>query len=453
MPKRWIAAGVLSLYAGISSAADLPTPAGPETFMQPAADSVLLGRDLFFDPILSGNQNISCATCHHPKLASGDAMSLSIGEGGIGLGDKRIPDPQNRPDARIPRNAPALFNLGSAEFHTLFHDGRLMRDDDARFNIQMPPRFTLERPVRSPLAAQATLPITSHDEMAGQPGENEIADAVVADNIHGPGGAWDMLAKRVEAIPEYRSRFSWLNGSDAPIHITDIGNAIGDFIAFEFRATNSAFDAFLRGDDGAMTNAQLRGMSLFYGKAQCASCHSGLYQTDHAFHSLGMPPIGPGKGHGPSGYSDHGRAAVTGDNSDLYRFRTPTLRNVTLTAPYGHNGAYALLEDVIRHHLDPLTMLAEYNVEKAKLHELEVAIPDTAALEDFDEMLRIGMSVTIEPVPLKDGEIEAIITFLEALEDPQAHYGRLGMPESVPSGLPLDAFEEESDTDLAASEF
>lgn len=453
MLKPWIAAGLLSCHAGATVAAGLPEPARHDTFPAPSAESVLLGRDLFFDPILSGNRNISCATCHHPSLASGDEMSLSIGEGGIGLGKQRIPDPANLPRARVPRNAPALFNLGAAEFTTLFHDGRVQRDAEARFGIRMPPDFTLERGAESPLAAQATLPITSHDEMAGQPGENEIADAVASGKIHGPGGAWQMLADRVAAIPEYRQRFAWLKGNDDGLHISDIGKVIGDFVAFEFRSTDSPFDAFLRGDDSVLSNDQLRGMSLFYGKAQCATCHSGLFQTDHQFHSLGLPPVGPGKGHGPNGYADHGRAAVTGDLHDLYAFRTPSLRNVTITAPYGHNGAYGELEDIIRHHLDPLTWLAEYKVDKALLPEVEVDVPDTAALDDFDEMLRIAMSVELEPLYLRDDEIQAIIAFLAALEDPRAAHGRLGAPYTVPSGLAVDIGPMDHGKEVAASDY
>ena len=235
--------------------------------------------------------------------------------------------------------------------------------------------------------------------------------------------------------------------------ITDIGQVIGDFIAFEFRSVDSPFDAFLRGDDSALSNDQRRGMSLFYGKARCATCHSGLYQTDHGFHALGLPPIGPGKGHGPDGYADHGRAGVTGDRHDLYSFRTPSLRNVTITAPYGHNGAYAELEDIIRHHLDPLTWLAQYKVDKALLPKVETDIPDTAALDDFDEMLRIAMSVRLDPLALRDDEIQAINAFLAALEDPQAGRGRLGAPYNVPSGLPVDTGPMDHGTGTASSSY
>ncbi|UXX83702.1 cytochrome-c peroxidase [Roseovarius pelagicus] len=435
--KLWISIGVFSLQASIALAADLPSPAAHDDFPVPGATSVLLGRQLFFDPVLSGNQNISCATCHHPALGSGDAVSLSIGEGGIGLGVERIADPANMPLARIPRNAPALYNLGAREFTTLFHDGRVQVDDNARFNLAMPPGHELERHLPSPLAAQAILPITSHDEMAGQPGENPIADAVEEGHIRGQDGAWQMLATRVEAIPAYRKQFDWIIGEGEPIHITDIGRAIADYISFDFRTTDSKFDAFLRGDDASLTNAEIRGMSLFYGKGGCGDCHSGVFQTDHSFHAIGIPQFGPGKGHGP-GYADHGRAAVTGDPQDAYKFRTPSLRNVSLTAPYGHNGAYANLEDMVRHHLDPLTMLAEYTLEYALFQDMQLSVSDTEVLEDFDEMLRLGMAVELEPLELHDDEVDAILAFLGALEDPIARTGRLGVPDAVPSGLPLD---------------
>lgn len=439
MFKSLISAGILSISSGIAAAADLPGPARNGAFLSPSAESVLLGRDLFFDPVLSGNRNISCATCHHPAPGSTDAVLRSIGEGGIGPGARRVTGPANPSRARAPRNATALFNLGAREFTTLFHDGRVQRDAQA---------------VRGPLGAQVALAITSHDEMAGQPGENPIADAVAAGNIEGQTGALQSLVDRVETIPDYKRRFTWLGGSVARLHVSDIANAIADFIAFEFRSTDSPFDAFLRGDDAALSNEQLRGMSLFYGKAGCANCHSGVFQTDHAFHAIGIPPIGPGMGHGPEGHADHGRAAVTGSADDLYRFRTPSLRNVTLTAPYGHNGAYARLEDIVRHHLDPLTWLAEYTVEKASLQDRDLPDTETAALEDFDEMLRIAMAVEMEPIPLSEAEVRAILAFLSALEDPIAARGRLGVPDAVPSGLPLDMLAgAENDTGLATSNY
>ena len=436
--RTWVAIGILSLQASLSLAADLPEPATRADFPTPGATSVLLGRDLFFDPILSGNRNISCASCHHPDHASADGLSLNIGEGGIGLGKTRRTNPENPPQALVPRNAPALFNLGAQEFTKLFHDGRVEVDPSQRFGIRLPEGQHLERPLPL-LAAQALMPMVAPEEMAGQPGENTVANLVAKGQITGQSGAWQAISVRVARIPDYRRRFEWLNGTEEPIHITDITRAIAAFIAYEFRATDSPFDAFLMGDNTALDNDQLRGMSLFYGKAGCANCHSGPFQTDHQFHALGVPQIGPGKGHGPTGHADHGRGYITGDDFGRYRFRTPSLRNVILTAPYGHTGAYSDLGDMIRHHLDPETALAEYlGLEKAALPDHGLTDPLDPAMQDFDEVLAISQAISINLDPLSTSEIDALIAFLHALTDPISTKGRLGTPQTVPSGLPVE---------------
>lgn len=436
--RAWVAIGILSLQASLSLAADLPEPATRADFPTPEATSVLLGRDLFFDPILSGNRNISCASCHHPHHNSTDGLSLSIGEGGLGHGTDRHADPSNPPQALIPRNTPALFNLGALEFKSLFHDGRVERDSSKRFGIRLPEGQHLERPLPL-LAAQALMPMVAPNEMAGQAGENPLADLVAQGQITGPTGAWQAITKRVEGVPDYRRRFAWLIGPSEPLHVTDIARALAAFITYEFRATDSPFDAFLMGDDMALDNDQLHGMALFYGKAGCAGCHSGPFQTDHGFHALGVPQIGPGKGHGANGYADHGRGFVTGMVQDRYRFRTPSLRNVALTAPYGHSGAYSDLGDMIRHHLDPETALAEYlGLNKASLPNHGLPGPHDRAMQDFDEVLAISQAISIDLAPLSDPEIDAITAFLHALTDPISIKGRLGAPQTVPSDLPVD---------------
>ncbi len=140
-----------------------------------------LGKFLFFDKILSGNKNISCATCHHPFAASGDGISLPIGAGGIGLGVMRNP---NNIKERVPRNSPHLFNLGASEFTTLFHDGRVTK-------LISPAGDDLPLGLDNPLAVQAMFPVTSAAEMAGEKGENTIADAAVGGNLI---SVWQQLA-------------------------------------------------------------------------------------------------------------------------------------------------------------------------------------------------------------------------------------------------------------------
>jgi len=168
--RTWVAIWVLSLQASLSLAADLPEPATRADFPTTRATSVLLGRDLVFDPILSGNRNISCASCHNPDHASADGLSLNIGEGGMGLGKARRANPENPPPALVPHNAPALFNLGAQEFTRLFHDGRVEADPSQRFGIRVPEGQHLERPLTL-LGAQALTPMVPPEQMAGQPGD------------------------------------------------------------------------------------------------------------------------------------------------------------------------------------------------------------------------------------------------------------------------------------------
>lgn len=433
--------GLMTLAASAASGQTLPTPVTPSDFGAVNAETVALGRQLFYDPILSGNDNIACSTCHHPALGTGDAMSLSIGEGGTGLGRLREVVNGNAPKQRIPRNAPALFNLGAREFTVMFDDGRTRADRNAVFGIAMPEGRELERALPSALAAQNILPILSHDEMAGHSGENPIADAVDNDNIHGPDGAWQKIVDKVEAVEEYRMAFDWIIGADTPIHINDIGIALSQFITYEFRATDSPFDMYLTGRGDYMTDDALAGMTLFYGKANCASCHSGKFQTDHDFHAIGLPQFGPGK---DDAYTDTGRGLITGERRDAYRFRTPSLRNVTLTAPYGHNGAFKDLRAMVVHHLDPIDSLGNYDHKNAALHIVDGLPDDWTPMDNMAEVLRIAMANELEPIDLTDPEIDQLMAFLKALEDPISRHGRLGIPERVPSGLPMDALPDPS---------
>ena len=394
---------------------------------------VRLGRLLFYDPILSGSKTVSCATCHHPRFATSDGLSLGIGDGGRGLGPMRRSDPDNPPEQRIGRNSPALFNLGAAEFSTLFHDGRLEADPSRPSGIRTPLGADMERGFASVLAAQAMFPVLSGDEMAGHYSENDVAQAVRQGLLTGPGGAWDILSRRVAVIPEYRTGF---DGTIGPrdIAFSDIANMIAAFIAFEWRADNSPFDALLR-DGIPLPAPAARGMALFYGPAGCSTCHSGQFQSDHAFHAIAMPQIGPGKAARFERHNrDVGRLRVTGEASDAYRFRTPSLRNVTRTGPYGHSGAYATLEGVVRHHLYPVAQLNSYDATKAVLTQPAFGT-DFNLMDDPGEVAAIADANELAPVTLAEGEIADLLAFLSTLEDALSLSGRLGVPESVPSGL------------------
>ena len=432
-----VLAGIAAYVLTTTSSSAGPLPSADVNFPEFDAPRIELGQLLFFDPILSGNKTVSCATCHHPKFNTADGLSLGIGDGGIGLGTDRKVDAANPPEKRIPRNAPALFNLGASEFVSFFHDGRLEVDKTRASGIRTPLGGEMESGFASLLSAQTMFPVLSAAEMAGHFSENDVSKAVRQGVLTGDGGAWDILAKRVEAIPEYRAQFDPIIGSDKPIYFTDISDAIAAFVDFEWRATNSPFDLHLR--LGQQLDAQAEaGKQLFYGDAGCATCHSGLFQTDHQFHAIAMPQIGPGKAAGFERHQrDEGRMRVTGNLADAYAFRTPSLRNVAHTSPYGHSGAYGTLEEVVRHHLDPVGSLNAY-LEASAVLPVVVGKDDFAVMRNPEEVAKIAAANALASVDLDEQEIGEIIAFLNALTDPQSLKGALGIPTSVPSGLPLD---------------
>jgi cytochrome c peroxidase len=320
----------------------------------------------------------------------------------------------------------------------MFHAGRLEADPTKPGGIRTPLGQEMVEGFSGVLSAQAMFPVLSSDEMAGHYSENEISQAVRLGMLTGEGGAWDLIAKRVEAVPDYREMFNAVIGP-RPIDFTDISNVVAEFIAWEWRTDDSPFDHHLRGIE-PLSGPAFDGMELFYGKAGCAACHSGKFQTDHDFHAIAMPQIGPGKVERfETDTRDIGRLRVTGKAEDIYRFRTPSLRNIALSGPYGHDGAYGSLEAVVRHHLDPVKSLFSYDISQAVLPTLEGATEwDTAVMADAREITAIAEANELEPVTLSDAEVDAILAFLNSLTDPVATAGRLGIPESVPSGLPVE---------------
>ncbi|MCR4318727.1 MAG: cytochrome-c peroxidase [Candidatus Brocadiaceae bacterium] len=241
------------------------------------ATKVELGRKLYFDPRLSGNNWISCATCHNPVLGFADGLPRMLGgpaskEGG--------------------RNSPTIINSAYNELQ--FWDGRAA---------------TLEE--------QALGPIQNPNEMF------ETLDNVV---------------RKLSGIPEYVNAFKEVFGTG--ITADGIARAIAAFertIVF----ANSPFDKYMLGDEHAMSESAKRGMNLFNGKAECIKCHNGPNFTDNKFHNIGVPAEVPLK-------EDLGRYNVTKKDSDKGAFKTPTLRNITDTAPYMHNGFFPTLFEVVQ---------------------------------------------------------------------------------------------------------
>ncbi|MEM7302182.1 MAG: cytochrome c peroxidase [Pseudomonadota bacterium] len=418
----------------------LPKPLTQADFPKVDLERAKLGQLLFYDPILSGNRNISCGTCHSHDFGTSDGLSLGIGEGGVGVGPKRTAGTgDQRIKKRIPRNSPGLWNLGAKEIHTLFHDGRLSVSDIYQNGYNSPAEEWLPKGLSTILAAQALFPLTSQFEMAGNPKENEVAGAA-HDRID---YVWPIIAKRVRVIPEYGNRFvSLFDDVKQPldVNITHIAEALAAFMVHEWTSFDTPYDTYLTGKIDALSSAQERGLDLFFYKGKCASCHSGALLSDQKFHALALPHFGPGRTRRFDPYvRDVGLMGESDRLEDAYRFRTPMLRNVAITGPYGHNGAYPTLEGIIRHHMEPHAAFDRWKPKSAALpHAPWLKDIDFVSFNDKRERARLRSKVDVDVPALSDSEIADLVAFMHALTGTESTKGRLGKPVAVPSGLKVD---------------
>lgn len=365
-----------------------------------------LGAKLFVDNRLSGNNNISCKTCHHPMMGTSDNLPLPIGEGGVGEGRSR----SMGTGEVISRNAPHLFNSGLSNKEFSFWDGRVSFDPKTKtfqtpeptINGSNPAKPEIAKVLSSALAAQAMFPPLSHDEMRGKAGSNEIADAKT--NLE----AWELLTERITSDQQYMSLFKKaLPGiTKDKINFGHIGEALAHFQSNKFAVVNTPFDRYVAGDNSALSEAAKRGAILFYSKGKCVECHSGNNFTDDKFHNIAFPQVGPGK---EEGGNDKGLFMVTGKDEDLYKFKTPGLRNIALSAPYGHSGSLKTLFRVVQHYQHPMRSNHHYDGGYRNLpYALEVDWDNmNDRLRRMDPLLpRMG-------VPLNGMEIQDIVTFME----------------------------------------
>jgi cytochrome c peroxidase len=400
----------------------------------PNADLLLLGQALFFDHELSGNRDIACATCHHPVLATGDLLSLPIGTGAMitgALGPLRKKGPGR---SFIPRNAPEVFNRGSSLWISQFWDSRVA--DDGTGGFISPAGGDLPTGLPNVLAVQAMFPVISRDEMRGSVADGNELALLDDDDLH---GIWGTLMVRLLAIPGYRTLFSNAYGiddqdlDDAGLGFEHAATAIAAFEAEAFTFLDSPFDKYLGGKNHALSTPEKRGALLFYGKAKCSQCHAGPLITDQHHYNLLVPHLGPGKVADASAPVDPGRALVTGEAADEFRFRTPPLRNVEVTGPYMHNGAHTDLKAAVRHHLD---VIAAFDAYDPADHLDQVELIDTVRYTE------VGGSVPdLEPTDLSKREFKDLMKFLESLTAPRLEQRlQATIPDSVPSGIPMDVF-------------
>ncbi|GAB3910009.1 cytochrome c peroxidase [Larkinella knui] len=261
----------------------------PGTDYRATPHRIALGKMLFADPVLSGNGSRACISCHQPERAFTDAM------------------PRNRTldgGKSVLRNTPTLWNVGLQR--ALFADSRVTFLED-----------------------QATDVVTSPDEMHG---------------------SFEKVADKLKANPAYAKPFAAAYADG--ITSFNIRNALASYER-SLVSLNSRFDQYVRGEKGALDAQEIRGFNLFAGKAKCATCHflpltNGLvppHFEKSESENLGVPQRVVWKK--ATLDSDPGKINHTGGKIHRSSFKTPTVRNVALTAPYMHNGAFRTLEEVI----------------------------------------------------------------------------------------------------------
>ena len=396
-----------------------------------------LGRFLFFDPILSGNRDVSCSTCHLLKYGSSDGLPKGVGAGGIGMGPNRKASSRH---PKQPRNSIELWNRDNNSVTSLRWDGAIQVSRDRYGGFQTPLGQLLPNGFENLMAIQSVMPLTRPDEMLGLPNDfsarkhppphasltNEMAK-LLTDDLESHLQVFDKVVQRlINSGSEYSSTYRQLFADAYPrkaiqnISIVDLGNALSHFIELTFASRDTPWDKYLAGDFSQLDEQQKRGAILFFGKAKCAVCHDGHLFSDFDYHSIGLPQ--PSIDEGREGI-DLGRYLVTNNPLDKHKFRTPPLRNVTLTGPYFHDGRESSLEGAVRSHINPKSNAGVFYDDgsyKLSLEQVEVISP----------YLTFGLS-------LSDAEVDSILAFLKSLEDRGALNLKHLVPDAVPSGLPF----------------
>ena len=430
-----------------------------------------LGKKLFFTKSLGGQFDSACVTCHHPSLGGADGLSLSVGVD-ASLPDLLGPGREHKEGLPlVPRNAPTIFNVGLWDMG-LFHDSRV-----ESLNV-VPGTNGIISDIRTPdsdfgvadilsgnnlASAQAAFPVTSVEEMRGNVFEAGSDNNVLRDHLAARIGDY---AEGENALSEngWLTEFQTALGSNASaeelISFENIAHALGEYER-SMVFTDHPWQQYMDGNTDALNENEKAGAVLFFtapneGGAGCAACHNGQLFSDEQHHVVAFPQIGPGKGDGVNADDDFGRERETGVTTDRYRFRTGSLLNLNVTAPYGHSGSLETLEDVVRHYINPDRSVDNYFGDDRRQNEIcrldqfdqladcEDIYPNAQenselAVNKLQQEQNAGISRLARGIRLNNTEVDQLVLFLKALTDPCVE-NRDCLSDWIPS--PDDAADE-----------
>ncbi|MCT4641241.1 MAG: hypothetical protein N4A33_03020 [Bacteriovoracaceae bacterium] len=362
------------------------------------------GKKLFQDNSLSLSKNITCMSCHHPKLGSSDRLPLSIGTGGRGHGIGRF---QNGA-AITSRSAPHLYNKGHPSLTTMFWDGRVSYDrknhifytPEEKLNGHKPTYHFITSKLENVMAMQALFPIASTAEMRGEKFKHLT-------NLE----VWRLVTNNILKNSNYKEELKHYKLKT--FNIADIANALAYFQKIEFQVNNTPFDNYLKGNNQALSIKEKEGAIIFFQKARCARCHSGQLLSNQKFQNIASPQIGQGVN---NPINDKGRYLITQQRIHQYAFFTQPLRNIALTAPYFHNGAYKTIKEVIEHYNSPHLSLLYYditNINHRYRYNYDTPLYLNQDTQNNKEKLNFLDPILKKPLELSQNEIKSLTCFLK----------------------------------------
>lgn len=326
-----------------------------ELYLNPDEGMVPIGKVIFESKKLSLNGNISCQTCHLAKFGSADGIPNAAAIAGKGEGPERLLSGAKL----LARNTLPFWGRGAKGFTTFFWDGKVDFSDSKRFS-----QFGSHPPSEDPLITAVHLPVVEIREMLD---EDQFVTAHKVESAERAKEVYRAIADNLRKFEPQASESlaSYLKKPVAQLAYVDYARAIAGFIRLEFRLKETKLERFVK-KTATLSPEELRGGLVFYGKGRCITCHSCPHFSDFKFHAVPFPQLGFGK----NGFGvDYGRFNGTLDAKDLYRFRTPPLYNVQKTAPYGHSGSVATLEEAIVAHFDPLRLVNLSSMDSLARHE------------------------------------------------------------------------------------